>query len=108
MSDWVRAERLIQFFDKEREASKPFFAGIGFHTPHVPWDSTRAVPSKNTTSGTESATPSRSLLVTPSPVEPAAHPSRFRQVLNEERVFESGEMIHFIMWDGQPLMHSVP
>ena len=43
MGDWVRAERLIQFFDKERDASKPFFAAIGFHTPHVPWDSTRAI-----------------------------------------------------------------
>lgn len=43
MGDWMRAERLIQFFDKERDASKPFFAAIGFHTPHVPWDSTRAI-----------------------------------------------------------------
>ena len=43
MGDWVRAERLIQFFDKGRDASKPFFAAIGFHTPHVPWDSTRAI-----------------------------------------------------------------
>lgn len=42
ISDWVRAERLIQFFDKQRDASKPFFAAIGFHSPHVPWDSTRA------------------------------------------------------------------
>ncbi len=42
MGDWVRAERLIQFFDKERDASKPFFAAIGFHSPHVPWDSTQA------------------------------------------------------------------
>jgi iduronate 2-sulfatase len=41
MGDWVRAERMIQFFDKERDASKPFFAAIGFHTPHVPWDSTK-------------------------------------------------------------------
>ena len=43
MGDWVRAERLIQFFDKERDTSKPFFAAIGFHTPHVPWDSIRAI-----------------------------------------------------------------
>jgi len=42
MGDWVRAERMIQFFDKERDPSKPFFAAIGFHTPHVPWDSTKA------------------------------------------------------------------
>jgi arylsulfatase A-like enzyme len=42
MGDWVRAERLIQFFDKERDPSKPFFAAIGFHSPHVPWDSTQA------------------------------------------------------------------
>jgi arylsulfatase A-like enzyme len=42
MGDWVRAERMIQFFEKERDPSKPFFAAIGFHTPHVPWDSTKA------------------------------------------------------------------
>ena len=42
MADWVRAERMIQFFDKERDPAKPFFAAIGFHTPHVPWDATRA------------------------------------------------------------------
>jgi arylsulfatase A-like enzyme len=42
MCDWVRTERMIQFFDKERDPSKPFFAAIGFHTPHVPWDSTKA------------------------------------------------------------------
>jgi arylsulfatase A-like enzyme len=43
MGDWVRTERMIQFFDKERHPSKPFFAAIGFHSPHVPWDSTRAI-----------------------------------------------------------------
>jgi uncharacterized sulfatase len=42
VGDWVRAERMIQFFDKEREATKPFFAAIGFHSPHVPWDSTKS------------------------------------------------------------------
>jgi arylsulfatase A-like enzyme len=42
MGDWVRAERMIQFFEQERDPSKPFFAAIGFHTPHVPWDSTKA------------------------------------------------------------------
>ena len=43
MGDWVRTERMIQFFDKERDPTKPFFAAIGFHTPHVPWDSTHAI-----------------------------------------------------------------
>ncbi len=43
IGDWVRTERMLQFFDKERDATKPFFAAIGFHAPHVPWDSTKAV-----------------------------------------------------------------
>ena len=43
VGDSVRTERMIQFFDKERDASKPFFAAIGFHSPHVPWDSTKAI-----------------------------------------------------------------
>jgi arylsulfatase A-like enzyme len=42
MGDWARTERMIRFFDKERDPSKPFFAAIGYHAPHVPWDSTRA------------------------------------------------------------------
>jgi arylsulfatase A-like enzyme len=43
IGDWVRTERMLEFFEKERDATKPFFAALGFHAPHVPWDSTRAV-----------------------------------------------------------------
>lgn len=43
IGDWVRTERMLEFFEKERDATKPFFAALGFHAPHVPWDSTRSV-----------------------------------------------------------------
>jgi arylsulfatase A-like enzyme len=43
VADWVRTERLLEFFEKERDATKPFFAAIGFHAPHVPWDFTKTV-----------------------------------------------------------------
>lgn len=39
--DWARAERAIRFFDEERDETRPFFAAIGFHSPHGPWDTTR-------------------------------------------------------------------
>ena len=42
LHDWAVAERAIKFLDTERDASKPFFAAVGFHTPHGPLDSTRA------------------------------------------------------------------
>ena len=42
LHDWAVTERAIQFLDTERDASKPFFAAVGFHTPHGPLDSTRA------------------------------------------------------------------
>ena len=42
LHDWAITERAIQFLDTERDASKPFFAAVGFHTPHGPLDSTRA------------------------------------------------------------------
>lgn len=38
VEDSVRVDRAIQFFDTERDANKPFFAAIGFHAPHVPWN----------------------------------------------------------------------
>ena len=41
--DWARAERAIRFFDEERDETRPFFAAIGFHSPHGPWDTTRAI-----------------------------------------------------------------
>jgi arylsulfatase A-like enzyme len=42
LHDWAVAERAIQFLDTERDTSKPFFATVGFHTPHGPLDTTRA------------------------------------------------------------------
>ncbi|MEK0446492.1 MAG: Choline-sulfatase [Verrucomicrobiota bacterium] len=42
IGDSLRTDRAITFFEKERDASKPFFAAIGFHAPHVPWDAMRA------------------------------------------------------------------
>ncbi len=37
----VRVDRAIKFFDSERDPTKPFFAAIGFHAPHVPWNAMR-------------------------------------------------------------------
>lgn len=34
------AEATIRFVRDRRDANKPFFAAVGFHSPHVPWDST--------------------------------------------------------------------
>jgi uncharacterized sulfatase len=42
LADTTRAERLLKFFKEERDPKKPFLACIGFHAPHVPWESTRA------------------------------------------------------------------
>lgn len=41
IADATRAERLLKFFREERDPTKPFLACIGFHAPHVPWESTR-------------------------------------------------------------------
>ena len=38
IQDYVRTTRAIRFFDSERDPGKPFFAAIGFHAPHVPWN----------------------------------------------------------------------
>ena len=38
VEDSMRTTRAIRFFDTERDANKPFFAAIGFHAPHVPWN----------------------------------------------------------------------
>jgi arylsulfatase A-like enzyme len=40
VQDWARAERMLEFFDRERDPKKPFFAAIGFHSPHGPWETT--------------------------------------------------------------------
>jgi arylsulfatase A-like enzyme len=42
LADTTRAERLLKFFKEERDPKKPFLACIGFHAPHVPWETTRA------------------------------------------------------------------
>jgi uncharacterized sulfatase len=41
IDDSVRTDRAIEFFEKERDVQKPFFAAIGFHAPHVPWNALR-------------------------------------------------------------------
>lgn len=38
VGDSVRVDRALKFFESERDKTKPFFAAIGFHAPHVPWD----------------------------------------------------------------------
>ena len=43
LDDWVRTERAIRFFEQERDPQKPFFAAVGFHTPHVPWDTLKTM-----------------------------------------------------------------
>lgn len=40
--DGVVADRAIGFLDGDRDPNRPFFAAVGFHTPHVPWDATTA------------------------------------------------------------------
>jgi uncharacterized sulfatase len=73
VGDSVRTERMLAFLEKERDAAKPFFAAIGFHAPHVPWDSTRPVFEAfdlkkftlETTPGNASALPAGSLLQEP-------------------------------------------
>lgn len=42
LGDATRAKRLLKFFKDERDPTKPFLACIGFHAPHVPWESTQA------------------------------------------------------------------
>lgn len=42
LEDWARAERALEFFEKERDPQKPFFAAVGFHSPHVPWDASKS------------------------------------------------------------------
>ncbi|MEW6304664.1 MAG: sulfatase, partial [Verrucomicrobiota bacterium] len=42
LKDWATTERTLRFLDKERDPKKPFFAAVGFHTPHHPNDTTQA------------------------------------------------------------------
>ncbi len=41
VTDWARSERALEFLRSERDPQKPFFLAVGFHAPHVPWESTR-------------------------------------------------------------------
>ena len=82
VGDWVRAERMIQFFDKERDATKPFFAAIGFHSPHVPWDSTKSnQEAHEPTKFTAEVTPSAATPLPPGSMlqEPGIEMSEARQ-----------------------------
>ena len=73
IADSVRTDRMLMFLDNERDAAKPFFAAIGFHAPHVPWDSTMPVFESfdlsrfalDTTPGNASALPAGSMLQEP-------------------------------------------
>jgi arylsulfatase A-like enzyme len=42
MHDAQVADRAIEFLATRRDASKPFFAAVGFHSPHVPWNTLRS------------------------------------------------------------------
>jgi iduronate 2-sulfatase len=69
LDDWARTAHAIQFLEKQRDPARPFFAVVGFHTPHTPWDSTKAIheahdPAKfllESTPATASPLPPRSL-----------------------------------------------
>lgn len=73
LEDWARTERAIQFLEHDRDPQKPFLAVVGFHSPHLPWDSTKAIhdahdPAKFTlepTPADASHLPPRSLLREP-------------------------------------------
>jgi len=43
MHDAQVADRAIEFLATRRDASKPFFAAVGFHSPHVPWNTLRTL-----------------------------------------------------------------
>lgn len=43
LDDWARTERALHFLEQERDAEKPFFAAIGFNSPHDPWETTQAI-----------------------------------------------------------------
>jgi arylsulfatase A-like enzyme len=45
-SDWARTERAIQFLKSERQENKPFFAAVGFLSPHTPWETTEEIYKK--------------------------------------------------------------
>jgi arylsulfatase A-like enzyme len=41
IDDSIRTDRALAFFETGRDATKPFFAAIGFHSPHLPWNAMR-------------------------------------------------------------------
>lgn len=43
LPDNAVAEAAIRFVRGRRDRSKPFLAAVGFHSPHVPWDSTESL-----------------------------------------------------------------
>lgn len=43
LSDWARTERALQFLENDRNPRKPFFAIVGFHNPHDPWETTKTI-----------------------------------------------------------------
>lgn len=38
LHDAAVADRAIRFLAEQRDPGRPFFAAVGFHAPHVPWD----------------------------------------------------------------------
>jgi arylsulfatase A-like enzyme len=43
LDDWGRTTRALEFIEKERSLQKPFFAVVGFHAPHDPWEAPKSV-----------------------------------------------------------------
>jgi uncharacterized sulfatase len=43
LHDHAVADEAISFLASRRDRSRPFLAAVGFHSPHVPWQSTAAI-----------------------------------------------------------------
>ena len=68
LDDHARTERTIHFLKHQRDPKRPFFAAVGFHSPHDPWEATRAMH--------EALDPSRFILEWPSPGDASPLPPR--------------------------------